>query len=132
MAITVARVGALLLIAALAVIAVVSGIDGIARGPKAQPPDAAVESNFRFLSTFLLAGGLILVWCLFRFDQAAVPLRIVCATVFIGGFARLLSIPAMGRPDGAYVAFIIAEIAGSAAIVVLHAVATGSTQSVAT
>lgn len=129
---TIARLGALLLIAVLAIVAVVSGMDGIVRGPRAQSPDVAVDSNFRFLSAFLLAGGLILAWSLFRFDQAAVPLRIVCATVFIGGFARLLSIPAVGKPDGAYIGFIIAEIVGSVAIVALHAVATASAQGVAT
>lgn len=126
---TAARVGAILLIAALAIIAVVAGIDGMVRGPKAQAAGAQVESNFRFLSAFLLAGGVVLGWCLFRFDQAAIPLRVVCATVFIGGFARLLAIPVAGGPSGTYVAFIVAEIVGSATIAALHAIATAPAQS---
>jgi hypothetical protein len=125
MFIRIARMVAYGLIAALAAVAIGSGIGGMIGGPSGPAGDAAVESNYRFLSAFLLAAGVVLAWCLFRFRTATVPLRVVCATVLAGGIARLFAIPDTGAPDAAYTAFIIAEIAGPLAIVALHAVVTG-------
>jgi hypothetical protein len=73
------------------------------------PVTFALDSNFRFLSVFLVGASVVLLWCLPRVERAKVPLRVVCAMVFLGGCTRLLSIAAVGSPDALFAAVIFAD-----------------------
>jgi hypothetical protein len=116
------RVVLAVLVGALGLVAVVSGIGGMVLGPSdVADPSFALDSNFRFLSTFLAGAGVILVWSLTRLDRATVELRIVSTLVFLGGCARLLALTTAGRPDAAYVSYIVAELVLPPAIVGLQA-----------
>lgn len=97
------RVVLAVLVGLLGLVAVFSGLSGMALGPSdVVYPTFALDSNFRFLSAFLTGAGVILLWSLWRLAQAGRELRIVCALVFVGGCARLLSLTTAGRPDAAY------------------------------
>ena len=116
------RVVLAVLVGALGLVAVVSGISGMVLGPReVTDPSFALDSNFRFLSAFLTGAGVILLWSLTRLERATVELRFVSALVFVGGLARLLSLATAGRPDAAYVSYIVAELVLPPAIVALQA-----------
>jgi hypothetical protein len=116
------RVVLAVLVGALGLVAVVSGISGMVLGPReVTDPSFALDSNFRFLSAFLTGAGAILLWSLTRLDRATVELRIVSALVFVGGLARLLAMTTAGRPDTAYVSYIVAELVLPPVIVALQA-----------
>jgi hypothetical protein len=116
------RVVLAVLVGALGLVLVASGISGMVRGP-AGVTDAtfALDSNVRFMSAFLVGAGAILLWSLPRLHRATVELRIVSALVFLGGMARLLSLTTAGRPDAAYVFYIVAELVLPVVIVALQA-----------
>jgi hypothetical protein len=116
------RVVLAVLVGALGLVALASGISGMVLGPSdVADPSFALDSNFRFLSAFLTGAGVVLLWSLRRLDRATVELRIVSALVFVGGCARLLSLATAGRPDTAYVFYIAAELVLPPAIVGLQA-----------
>lgn len=116
------RVVLAVLVGLLGLVAVFSGLSGMALGPSdVVYPTFALDSNFRFLSAFLTGAGVILLWSLWRLAQAGRELRIVCALVFVGGCARLLSLTTAGRPDAAYAFYIAAEIVLPPIIVALQA-----------
>jgi hypothetical protein len=115
------KVVLVVLIGALGLVAVASGVSGMLFGPSdVVDPSFALDSNFRFLSAFLAGAGGILLWSLVRLDKAGPALRIISALVFLGGCARLGSLASVGRPDAAYAAFIAAELVLPVAIVGLH------------
>jgi hypothetical protein len=115
------RVVLAVLVGALGLVAVVSGIGGMVLGPSdVADPSFALDSNFRFLSTFLAGAGVILFWSLTRLDRASAELRFVSALVFLGGCARLLALTGGATPDAAYVAYIVAELVLPPAIVGLQ------------
>jgi hypothetical protein len=123
MANRVTRVVVQILVGLLGLTGVVSGIGGAVIGPAdaTEPVTFELDSNFRFLSALLLVAGVVLLWCLPRIERATVPLRIVCAAVFLGGASRILSLTTAGRPSALYVAFIVAELVGTVLIVALQA-----------
>jgi hypothetical protein len=116
------RVVLAVLVGLLGLVAVFSGISGMVLGPSdVADPTFALDSNFRFLSAFLTGAGVILLWSLWRLPQSGVALRIICALVFVGGCARLLSLATAGRPDAAYAFYLAAELVLPPVIVALHA-----------
>jgi hypothetical protein len=118
----VVRVVLVVLVGALGLVALASGISGMVLGPSdVVDPSFALDSNFRFLSAFLTGAGLVLLWSLTRLNRARVELRFVCALVFAGGCARLLSLATAGQPSAAYVAYLVAELVLPPVIVALHA-----------
>ena len=116
------RVVLAVLAGVLGLFAAFSGVSGMVLGlSDVAEPTFALDSNFRFLSAFLTGAGVVLLWSLFRLDRATTELRIVSALVFVGGCARLLSLTTAGRPEGAYVFYIVAELVLPVVIVGLQA-----------
>jgi hypothetical protein len=115
------RVILAILIGALGLVALFSGISGMVLGPSdVAEPSFELDSNFRFLSAFLTGAGVILLYSLSRLDRAATELRVISALVFLGGCARLLALTTGERPDAAYVFYIAAELVLPPLIVVLQ------------
>jgi hypothetical protein len=110
------------LVGALGLVALGSGVNGVVFGARdVAEPTFAHDSNFRFLSVFLVGAGLVLLWSLTRLAQAGTELRIVSALVFLGGCARLLSLTTAGRPNAAYIGYIAAELILPPVIIALQA-----------
>jgi len=102
---------------------VTAGLAGVLRGAAgARPPvTVSLDSDFRFLSMLLLGAGLVLYWSIPRVERATGPLRPVCALVFLGGCARLLSVALIGSPSPDVTLALAAELAGPAVLVAWQA-----------
>ena len=116
------RVVLFALVGALGLVLFFGGLSGTVLGAR-EVPDAtfAHDSNYRFVSVFLVGAGAILLWSLTRLAAAGTELRIIGVLVFVGGCARLLSLITSGRPTGMYVFYIAAELIVPPVIIALQA-----------
>ncbi|MCP2261485.1 protein of unknown function (DUF4345) [Streptoalloteichus tenebrarius] len=91
-----------------------SGAADIALGPAVLPgsPEVVVnvDNHYRFFASIWLSLGVVLLWTVPRVESATGPVRGVCAAVFLGGLARLVSVAAVGVPHALLVAFIGIEL----------------------
>jgi hypothetical protein len=91
-----------------------TGLMDVVFGPAVLPgaPEAAptLDSNYRFFAVMWLAIGVALLSVVPRVREATTVLRFVCAAVFVGGFARIVSWSAAGQPHGLMVFFIGVEL----------------------
>ena len=58
-----------------------------------------LDNQYRYVTGTYLAVTFAIWWTLGNIEERIVPIRIVCAAVFIGGIGRLISIQAVGMPE---------------------------------
>ena len=89
------------LIGAVAVVPLATGVLGIAGGLTIGPDGEAADyfdSEYRFLNAMWLVAGLALFWSLRRPAERALVTQVVLAGAVLGGLSRLLSVAAVGWP----------------------------------
>lgn len=108
------RRGLQVTLAVLGTIPLATGLLDVFGGPPAVPggqqANASVDSVFRFNATFWLATGVLFYWIIPRVEQVTTVLRALMGVVFLGGFARLLSIAVTGAPHPVLIGAIVIEL----------------------
>ncbi|WP_309114337.1 DUF4345 domain-containing protein [Saccharothrix sp.] len=92
----------------------VTGSLDVVVGPALLPgaPEAVptLDSHYRFFAALWLFLGVALLSVVRRVREAAKVLRYVCAAVFVGGLARVVSLVSVGTPHVLMVVFIGIEL----------------------
>jgi Domain of unknown function (DUF4345) len=107
----------------LAAIPFASGLAAMLAGPTALPGDASTvtataDSEFRFTAAFWFVAAPLIWASLPRVEERTLTLRLVMATVFLGGLARVVSWRKTGRPHPLFVGALALELAGMPAMAV--------------
>lgn len=114
----------LVTLAALGAVPVATGALGILTGPEGAPgggpTTASVDSEYRFVNTFWLAGGVTLWWSLTAPRERARTTRSILTLAGLGGGPRLLSWRRHGRPHPVFVGALALELVGMPAVVCWH------------
>jgi len=95
------KLGLQIVLGLLSLIPLVLGLQNIGGGAEAlagEPVTAALDSQFRYLSTFYLALTFLIWWMIPNIERHATPLRILIGTIFLGGAARAYSLMQVGHP----------------------------------
>lgn len=87
----------------------VQNVGGGAAALQGGPVSAALDSQFRYLSTFYLALSALIWWMIPNIERHKVPLRILIGAVFLGCFARVYSMMQVGHPGEQLYAGMIIE-----------------------
>ncbi|WP_394942142.1 DUF4345 domain-containing protein [Psychromicrobium sp. YIM B11713] len=103
-----------LAVAALGIVIVAFGAFSLFAGVKGLPDaisesNATLESNYRFFAALLVGVGAAFVAIAIKFNWANV-LIFVCATIFLGGLARVLSWAISGLPNFLMILLMIVEL----------------------
>lgn len=72
---------------------------------------AALDNQYRYLSTFYLSLTLMLWWMIPNIERHTMPTRILVGVIFLGGLARLYSHLTVGPGDPAQFSGMILELA---------------------
>lgn len=78
---------------------------------------ASLDSQFRFMSAWYVGLAALIWWIIPRIEREATVFRIVCGAIFLGGIARLVSVPAHGWPQPPMIAGLALELVVPALIV---------------
>jgi len=92
---------------AIALLHVVLGPSAI---PGSVPVNATMDSEDRFYATLFGAYGVALLWCVKDIERKSRVVYFLLAAFFVGGLARLLSVWAVGPPNGFFVAMTVLEL----------------------
>ena len=110
----------------VAVIPLLSGLTGMARGPAGLPGatgavDATLDSEYRFVNAFWLAAAPVVWSSLPRVEERGPLLRAALGTAFVGGLGRLASLSTAGRPHPAMLGALAIELVGVPALLAWQA-----------
>ena len=83
---------------------------GPASIPGSVPVNATMDSEDRFYATLFMAYGAVLIWCVKDVERKAHVVYFLMLTFLIGGFARLVSIAAVGLPNDFFIAMTALEL----------------------
>ncbi len=70
----------------------------------------SIDSEVRFLATFWVAYGLMIIWVALNLRDRHAFIRPLMLTLVVSGLARALSIVMVGTPDQFYITGMIVEI----------------------
>ena len=108
------KLGLQIILGLLSLIPLALGIQNIGGGAEVlagAPVSAALDSQFRYLSTFYLALTGLIWWMIPNIERHTVPLRILIGAVFLGGLARAYSLLQIGHPGPDLYAGMLIEFA---------------------
>ncbi|MEO9968855.1 MAG: DUF4345 domain-containing protein [Hyphomonadaceae bacterium] len=106
------KLGLQIVLGVLSLIPLVLAIQNVGGGAEALqggPVSAALDSQFRYLSTFYLALTALIWWIIPNIEKHAVPVRILIGAVFLGCIARAYSLMQVGHPGEQLYAGMIIE-----------------------
>jgi len=83
---------------------------GPAAIPGSVPVNATMDSEDRFYAILFLAYGAVLIWCAREIGQRGQTVYFLALILFVGGLARLVSMAAVGPPNGFFVAMTALEL----------------------
>lgn len=78
--------------------------------PGSMPVNATMDSEDRFYATMFAAYGIALIWCVKDIERKSAIVYFLLGTFFAGGLARLLSVAAVGPPNGFFVTMTVLEL----------------------
>lgn len=78
--------------------------------PGSVPVNPTMDSEDRFYATLFLGFGVTLLWSVKNVEQKAALIYALMATFFVGGVARLVSMAAVGLPNGFFIAMTVLEL----------------------
>jgi hypothetical protein len=83
---------------------------GPAAIPGAIPVNATMDSEDRFYATLFAAYGVAMLWCIKDIEQKSQVVYFLALTFLAGGFARLVSIAAVGLPNSFFITMTVLEL----------------------
>jgi hypothetical protein len=89
-------------------VAVITGGEGVRHGG---PASANVDSEFRFFAAWYAGAGALLLSTVPRVEKEGRLIRAACGVLLLGAVGRVLSIAAVGRPDGFFLFLLALEVA---------------------
>lgn len=114
----------LVTLAILGLVPVLTGAAGVIGGLEFSPDDTTgtpyFDSEYRFISVWWMAAGVLLWWSLRRPRQRAAVTRAVLAVMVLGGLARLLGVALAGLPPAPFRVSMAIELMVIPALLVWH------------
>jgi Domain of unknown function (DUF4345) len=90
-------------LAILSLIPILIALLGITQGISRWLPNTSItpdfDSHYRYITGYYLSLGMIGLWMIPKIEHHTSLFRIVCASVFIGGVGRVVSIVQVGMPS---------------------------------
>jgi len=83
---------------------------GPASIPGSVPVNATMDSEDRFYATLFTAYGGALLWCVSEVKRKTRQVQLLALVFLLGGLARLVSIAAVGLPNGFFMAMTALEL----------------------
>ncbi|MFC3998199.1 DUF4345 domain-containing protein [Nocardiopsis sediminis] len=110
------RRGLQIVVAVLAFIPIGTGLTDVLLGPSmilgGGEVTPSVDSAFRFNAVFWFAAGVAALWMVPRIERVTTEFRLLFGLIFLGGFARLLSVAVAGWPHPVFVGALVLELVG--------------------
>jgi hypothetical protein len=98
----------------LSVVPLIVSISGLVLGTGRFLSDdlvtAPFDTQYRYQMGYYISLALLAWWVIPNIEKHVIPLRIVCASVFLGGVGRVISLFDVGRPPTLALAFIVLEL----------------------